>query len=187
MRQVTFYSYHSISRGTIIKQIISAQIISSLIFSLSFFALTEAVQWLKLSAYINLGSDSHSIYVTPLSLGPIVSPILVGLLLMECLFLAMLFANTLAIIGYSWKFKKLIIVLSILLGLIILILVSVPYWPAMMKSYVLFIISLIVGTGQNMVPAVVIPFGLMFLIILGLIIYNLHAIKKIQINKMAIF
>ncbi|MGY3766453.1 hypothetical protein ACWOAH_07910 [Vagococcus vulneris] len=187
LKNITFYSYHSIARIDILKQGVFGQFFFSLIASFLLIAMNEVAALAHFSKFMASSRAIKSVYVAPLGVNQILNLIITGLFLMICLFTVMQIANLFAIIAYSWKMKKILIVLISSLIIILLVVISIRYWTSQMYSYGIAALGFLTGTGQNLVPSIVLPLIVLLIVLIFVLIFNSKKIKKIQINKETTF
>lgn len=183
LTNLTLYSYHSYSRKTILNRTVIVQLIISFVSSVLIEAHNVLVTYVPFLSFIDPDDSVRVVYTNQLTsqegLRYLFSIIFVTLVI----FSVLLLADLVLIATYSMRKRTLISILFVLLVLILGALFSMPYWSKGMLSIMIKILGFISGTGQSLVPSIVIPTVL--LIILGLISYLVSAklVKKLEVHK----
>ena len=180
---ITFYSYHSFSRETILSRMMIVQMIVSLVFA----ALIELHNLLVIKApffsFIKPDDNIKNVYIDSLSNQIIVRAILTILFTALVMFCVLQLTNLAVIMTYSVKQKKLFIILAIIAIAIVGIIFSLPYWTKGMFSILISIFGFVSGISQSVVPNIVIPLVLILVVTLIAALLSRRFIKKLEVHK----
>ncbi|MGX7025530.1 hypothetical protein [Vagococcus hydrophili] len=180
---ITFYSYHSFSRETILSRMMIVQLIVSLVSA----ALIELHNLLVLKvpffSFIKPDDNIKNVYIDALSNQIIVRAFLTILFTALVMFCVLQLANLAVITTYSMKQKKIFIILAVITVIVIGIIFSLPYWSKGMFSVLITVFGFITGVNQSLVPNIVIPFVLLLLVTLIAAYLSRRFIKKLEVHK----
>lgn len=181
--RLTYFSYHSYTRKSIINQTIVVQLIISLIVSI-FLELVHILykQIFFLNVFIR-DDLVNTIYSSELVQQPILKLVIDVLFLTLIFFMLFQLANLVTVFMYPLSQKQITVVLLVVLILVLLIGIGSHYLPETAVRVILTFISMIRGISQQVVPAIVVP--TIISLILSLICYliTLHKVKKLEIRR----
>ncbi len=177
------YTYHSFSRQVIISRTTIVQLIISLIASLLIMAHTWLVQMIPGISKNQLLVKVNNVYFEDLVSNKWIQLILTGLLIALAIFCLLQFTTLLLISTFALKKKTIIISIAMLLIIVLGILFSLPYWSNQMIGYSIMILGFLLGTGQSLVPSVVIPVIVLILLTTLFFFLSRKYVKKIEMFR----
>ncbi|HCM90066.1 MULTISPECIES: hypothetical protein [Vagococcus] len=180
---ITFYSYHSFSRETILSRMMIVQMIVSLV-SASLIELHNLlVLKVPFFSFIKPDDNIKNVYIDGLSNQIIIRAILTILFTALVMFCVLQLTNLAVIITYSMKQKKIFIILAIISVLVVGIILSLPYWTKGMFSLLITIFGFVSGISQSVVPSIVIPLILILVVTIIACLLSRRLIKKLEVHK----
>lgn len=182
-KEITFYSYQSMTRKEILYQSMTAQLLICFLESIIIEGINQLILRLDISSFTIHSDAIRIVYLKEFSLNMYLEIVLAILILTIGLFTVSQIANAIAIATYSWKRSKLLIVLSSLLIILVALIVSFSFWTRSMYVYFVKALGWLSGTGQHIVPTITIPIVLMLLVLALSVMFEVKKIKKIEINK----
>ncbi|MGO2084190.1 hypothetical protein [Vagococcus sp.] len=182
-KNITFFSYHSVTRKEILNQTMLIQFITCLAGSFVIEGINQLIARFPKLMFINYSDSIRSIYLKEFNLPIYAELIAVLLFLTLVLFCVSQLANLVAILTYSWKRTKLLGVLSLVFAVLVLLIFSFRFWTGAMYSIFVKIMGWLTGTGQNVVPSLVIPLTLIILILIVVVAIETKKMKRLEINK----
>lgn len=182
-KEITFYSYQSMTRKEILYQSMTAQLLICFLASIVIEGINQLIFRLDISNFTIHSDAIRIVYLKEFKLNMYLEIFLAILILTIGLFTVSQIANAIAIATYSWKRSKLLIVLSSLLIILVALIVSFSFWTRSMYVYFVKALGWLSGTGQHIVPTITIPIALMLLVLALSMMFEVKKIKKIEINK----
>ncbi len=180
---ITLYSYHSYSRQTILNRTVIVQLIISFLSGLFVELHNLLVMYIPFISFIEPDDSVRVVYTNPLITNNGLRFILSILFMTLVIFCVLLLADLILVLTYSVKRKKLVILLVSLLIVIFGVLISMPYWTNDVLGMMIKVLGFLTGTGQAIVPSIVIPTILVTILGFFAYIISLRKIKKIEVHK----
>lgn len=184
---MTFYTYHSFSRQRIISGTMIVQLVVSLLGSLFLEGHNLLLKYVPQIHFAKEEMSIRTVYTNQLSSNELVRMITSLLFVTLLLFFVCQIANMLAILTYSASRKRLMIVLILVFIVIAGIFASISYWNTSMISLAITILGFVTGTGQSMVPRIVIPFVMLVSLTLISMVVTVIKGKTLEIQKNSLF
>lgn len=180
---LTFYSYHSFSRQSIMSRTTIVQLIVSLAASL----LMEGHSWLmKLFPEIskNQAVDQvKNIYISEFTSHEILKVVLACLFTTLAIFTLLQLTDLVLIGTYRMKRRNAIILIVLLAIIVLGFAISLPYWSKSMIGILIMVLGFIFGTGQSFLPSIVIPTVLLVIFTIIAFFLNRRLVKKLEVYK----
>ncbi|MEG0731331.1 MAG: hypothetical protein RR470_02980 [Vagococcus sp.] len=183
LTNITLYSYHSYSRKTILNRTVIVQLIISFISSLLIEAHNLLMTYIPFFSFIEPDDSVRVVYTNQLTSQEGLRYVLSIIFVTLVIFSVLLLTDLVLIATYSMRKRTVIIILFTLLVLILGALFSLPYWSKEMLSLMITVLGFVSGTGQSIVPSIVIP--AILLVLVGVISYfiSLKLVKKLEVHK----
>ncbi|MDT2815101.1 hypothetical protein P7H75_09585 [Vagococcus carniphilus] len=183
LTNITLYSYHSYSRQTILNRTVVVQLLVSLFSGLLIEAHNLLVTNVPFLSFIEPDDSVRVVYANQLTSNVGLQYLISILFMTLVIFGVLLLADLMLVATYAVKRKNILIILFILFALIASLLLSMPYWSKGMLSLMIKVLGFLTGTGQSLVPSIVVPSLLVLLV--GLLSYflGLRKIKKLEVHK----
>ena len=182
-RSIKLYSYHSYSRKAIISRTVLTQLIVSFIGSLLILAHTLLMKLFPLLSTSQSANQVKNVYIDDLTSNIVLKGVLTCLFITLAIFTLLQLTNLFLIGTYAMRLRTQIILFSIIAIIILGILFSVPFWSKSMIGFSIMILGFLFGTGQSVVPAIVIPAIILIIISVGSYLISRRRIKKLEIYK----
>ncbi|MDT2850072.1 hypothetical protein P7H60_13040 [Vagococcus carniphilus] len=183
LTNITLYSYHSFNRKTIFNRTVIVQLIVSLLSSLLIEAHNFLVTKIPFFTFIEPDDSVRVVYANQLTSNVGLQYVISILFMTLVIFGVLLLADLVLVLTYAIKRRNLLIILFVLFALVVGVLLSIPYWSKGMLSLMIKVLGFLTGTGQSLVPSIVVPSVLVLLV--GLLSYflGLRKVKKLEVHK----
>lgn len=177
------YTYHSYNRQSIISGISVVQLVISFISSVLIIGHTWLMKVIPGVSKYQSVLKVKNIYFDDLVSNKWLGLLLTGLLISLAIF-CLLQLTTLLLVGtYEMKPRSAILILVVIAVIVLGILFSLPYWTNQMIGISILVLGFLVGTGQSVLPAVVIPVILLSLLTILFFIFSRKLVKKIEVFR----
>ena len=180
---LTFYSYHSFSRQSIISRTTIVQLIISLLVSLLMEGHSWLMKWFPDISKDQVVNQIKNIYIRDFTTNEVLMSVLAGLFTTLAIFTLLQVTSFVLIATYRMKRRNAIILIVIIAIIVLGFAFSLPYWNKSMIGILIMVLGFIFGTGQSFLPSVVIPAILLILISLLSFFMNRRLVKKIEVYK----
>lgn len=175
------YTYHSYSRQSIISRIAIVQLVISCLSSLLIVGHTWLMQIIPYISKKQSVLKVKNVYFDDLISNDWLGLLATGLLISLAIFCLLQLTTLLLVATYEMKRRSAILVLISIAVIVLGILISLPYWTNQMIGISIMILGFLVGTGQSLVPAVVLPIILLCLLTSLFFMVSRKLIKKIEV------
>lgn len=180
---VKLFSYHSYSRQSIINMSSVVQLIISLLASLLLMGHTFLMGLFPTLSKDQAASQVRNIYISDLTTIPWLQVLLTIVFIMLAIFTLLQLTNLVLISTYKMKRRNAIILILVMALIVFGILFSLPFWSKSMIGVAIMVFGFLFGTGQSMVPAIVIPLVILCLITLVSYLLSKKWLKQLEIYK----
>ena len=182
-KSLVFYTYHSYSRQTILSRTVIVQLIVSFIAS----ALMEGHNWLLQMIPGITNNETietvKNVYAIQLSSNEVIRSVIACLMTTLGIFSLLQFTNLILIASRKIKRRTLIISLVVFIVVASGLVFSLPYWNNTMLGLGIKVFGFVFGTGQDFVPAIVIPVVILVVIAVASLLATRRLIKKLEIYR----